>query len=242
MNEPTNDPPPNTSADPPRNVGTSAAASGTAYSFGLRGMLLGVLVVALLLGNLFSLWRLRRAEAELGVLRQEVGYLGETPDERVAAVRLVSDEPLTWRARVKIPAQAKYRVAYSAIWPADAAKPQWFSALPVSPGESVVTTQIRLDPQDGRWKIITLVHDDSGTRRMATVLSESLADVFRESHDVIRAGIGQVPVDVAPDRPLRLLDEQWLVGEGSQLLYGDVPVRGDQPGVFVELQPDNTPL
>lgn len=106
----------------------------------------------------------------------------------------------------------------------------------------MVITQIRLDPRDDRWKIITLVHDDSGTRRMATTLSKSLAHVFRESHDVIAAGIGRLPVSVAPDRSLRLLDEQWLVGEGGQLLYGDAPAREDQPGIYVELQPDNTPL
>ncbi len=220
----------------------ATASAPRGFRFTLRGLLLAVSLIGLLLANGLSLFRLRQATSELAVLRAEVGYLGDVPPQQVAAVRLVADEPLTWRARVRTPEEAKYRVAYSAIWPADAAGPQWFAALPVPAGESVVTAQIRQDPRDDRWKIITLVQDTTGTRRMATALSEPLAQVFRESHDVIRAGIGRQPVHVASDRSLRLLDERWLVGEGSLLLYGDAPARQDQPGIFVELQPDTTPL
>lgn len=198
-----------------------------------------ILVVALIATNR----RLRRSERELSLLRAEFGYLKPTEEGQIAAARAPSDQPLTYRLRVRVPSDAtQYRVAYSSLWPRKSTRPQWYGAVPVQPGESIITVRILEDPRDRRWKISTLVGTASGTKRMATTLPEEHIAIFRGSHEVISTGIGRETAAVDATASIRLLDERWLVGEGSLLLYGDRPPDRDQIGVYAELQPDVGPL
>lgn len=212
------------------------------FRFSLRGLLTLLILVALVAANGINLQRRRTAERELAVLRQQVGYLGDYPDDRLVATRLPSDRPLVWRLRVRVPEAARYRIAFSAIWPAESAGPLWFAAVGVPPGESNVIVRIAPDPRDDRWKLSTLVQNDDRTRRAAATLKPELAEVFRGSHEILRAGVGITPAVAKPQESIRLIEDRWLVGAGSHQLYGSAAPDEDQPGLYVELQPDTTPL
>ena len=209
----------------------------------LRGYLGLVTIAMLLVGLVATTLRLRKSERELTAMRKEFGYLSETLPGQIAAARAPSEQPLTYRLRVRMPGGMNgYRVAYSSLWPRNASKPEWFGAVKVPAGESVVTVQILEDPRDHRWKISTSVAAAGGTRRMATVLPPEHIGVFRGSHEVISQGITRETCAVASDETIRLLEERWLVGETALLLYGDRAPDEDQIGVYAELQPDVGPL
>lgn len=72
---------------------------------------------------------------------------------------------------------------------------------------------------------------------MGTTLPEAHTAIFRASHDVISTGVAGSMVTLPSGRPLRILDDRWLVGDESLLLSGDKPVNTDQIGVYAELQP-----
>lgn len=200
-------------------------------------------IIMLVVGMLTTALRLRQSESELSRIRKEFGYLSTTLPGQIAAARAPSEQPLTYRLRVRIPAgQDEYRVAYSSHWPQHSSGPQWFGAVPVPPGESIITVQILEDPRDHRWKIAASVVAAMGTRRMATALPPDHVDIFRGSHEVISTGIGRETFVVASNQTIRLLDERWLVGERALLLYGDRAPDEDQVGVYAELQPDVGPL
>lgn len=199
-------------------------------------------IVALAIGLYLTSRELGRVEAELNQLRKEVGYLDASPPDRIAAVRVPSDEPLTYRVRVRVPDGVGYRIAYSTVLPRNARRPDWYAAVRVPPGESLVTVRVASDPRDDRWKITTLIGSERGTQRMATALPTEHVEVFRGSHDVVSTGVSRETVTVAASQSIRLLDERWLAGEGSLLLYGDRPVERDQTGIYAELQPDSGPL
>ncbi len=214
------------------------------FRFSLRETLGFVTIAVLGTGLVAATIRLRAAQTELDQLRGEVGYIGATEPDQVAASRAPSDQPLTYRIRVRIPKTTdQFRLVYSTHWPAGSAYPQWYSAIPLVAGESVVTVRVAEDPRDDRWKISTVVTNVRGTRRMATTLPNEHVAVFRGSHEVISTGIarGQT-VAVNASQSIRVLDERWLVGEGSLLLYGDRAPDSDQIGIFAELQPDIGPL
>ncbi|QDV41994.1 hypothetical protein Enr13x_18370 [Stieleria neptunia] len=219
--------------------GASATSSRRLpVQFSLTGLLTMLLVVALASAYGVTAVRLRTAEAELRRLREETGYLPPTAADEIAAARLISDQPMTYRLRVRVPASPPYRIAYSSLWPESAAAPRWFGAVAVPPGESVVTVRILKDPRDDRWKITTLRRGADGTRRMATVLPENHVEIFRRSHDWLTAGVTRQSSTRPVGQSLRLLDERVLVGEGAMMLYGDGPPSGEMVGVFAELQPD----
>ena len=204
---------------------------------------IGLITIAMLtVGLVITTFRLRRSETIVAQLRAETGYLAETEPGQIAAARAPSDQPLTYRLRVRVPSSPPFRVAYSSLWPRKSTQPEWFGAVPIPPGESLITVRINEDPRDRRWKISTQVGHRDGTKRMATVLPEQHVGVFRGSHEVVSTGIGRETFAQSPNKAIRLLDERWLVGEGSLLLYGDRAPERDQIGVYVELQPDLGPL
>lgn len=204
---------------------------------------IGLITIAMLaIGLVATTLRLRSSEAIVAQLRSETGYLAASQPGQIAAARTPSDQPLTYRVRVRVPSSPPFRVAYSSLWPGGSTSPQWFGAVPVPPGESLITVRINEDPRDRRWKITTQVAAAQGTKRMATVLPPDHVEIFRGSHEVISTGIGRKTYAQSSTRPIRLLDERWLVGEGSLLLYGDRAPERDQIGVYVELQPDIGPL
>ena len=213
------------------------------FKFSLREYLGLMLILILLVGSVFLVQRVRVLETELNMLRVETGYLQQTAAGCIAAARAPSDQPLTYRARVRVPEGAvRHRLAYSTIWPKKSSGPRWYGAVPVPVGESVVTVRILEDPRDGKWKIAALVSSMRGNQRMATVLPPEHVDVFRGSHDVLSTGVGRETQSAERKQSIRLLDERWLVGEGGLLLYGDRAPENDQIGVYAELQPDLGPL
>ena len=213
------------------------------WSISLREYLGLMTLLILSIGLAFLVHRLRGLEAEVTKLRAETGYLQQTAPGQIAAARAPVDQPLTYRVRVRVPTGSdKFRVAYSSIWPRQAAGPQWFGAVPLPVGESVVTIRILEDPRDKKWKIASLVASTEGNQRMATVLPPAHVEVFRGSHDVLSTGVGRETQSVERTESIRLLDERWLVGEGGLLLYGDRPPESDQIGIYAELQPDVGPL
>ncbi len=210
--------------------------------YSLREYIGAVTIAMLVIGLILTSLRLRHSEAELSRLRAQLGYLSETEPGQIAAARAPSDQPLTYKVRLRVPSAAKYRVTYSSMLPKDSTSPNWYGAVPVPEGESTLTVQIREDPRDGRWKILAAIASAAGTRRMATVLPDDQTRVFRGSHDVVATGIGRETLVAATHETIRLLDERWLVGEGSLLLYGDRAPERDQIGIYAELQPDIGPL
>ena len=208
----------------------------------IRGLLTLVLVVALAAGYFISQRRLHQAESELSRLRAETGYLSASDAEQIAAARAPSDQPLTYRFRVRVPETPKFRVAYSSVWEQDSAAPTWFAAVDLPPGESLVIVRVQEDPRDDRWKLTTLVQSDRGSKRVATALPEEHVKIFRGSHDAISMGVSRQTTKVAKDHSIRLLDERWVVGEGGLLLYGNQSPQRDQIGIYAELQPDIGPL
>ncbi|TWU27028.1 hypothetical protein Pla52o_08850 [Novipirellula galeiformis] len=199
---------------------------------------IGMLGVALVV----LLGRVRRAETELVRLRQEHGYLEPSTAEEIAASRAPSDQPLTYRARVRVPDQPRYRVCYSTWWPKNTSAPEWFAAVDLPPGESVVTVKIGSDPRDSQWKITATVQSERGTKRLATVLPAEHVTIFRGTHDALRLGIGNETVRAGTSSSIRLIDDRWLAGNAGVLLYGDKPPSENQVGVFAELQPDQGPI
>ncbi|MCO8125060.1 hypothetical protein NHH03_25210 [Stieleria sp. TO1_6] len=232
----TETPPPPTQPDPNRET------VRLRLGFSLRELLMLIMVVALASAFVTTLWRLQRAQAELAVLRQETGYLEPSDEGEIAAVRLPSDLPMTYRVRVRVPDWPPYRVAYSTDWRQSKTSPSWFAAVPLSPGESIVQVQVLRDPQDERWKITTLRRSPEGTRRMATVLPADQVPIFSSPREWLRSGVSNQTTTVAAGKTLRLLDERVLVGEGAMMLYGDRPPSDDMVGIFADLQPDVGPL
>ncbi|QDT12411.1 hypothetical protein [Planctomycetes bacterium K23_9] len=210
----------------------------TRLQISLRELLLIMVVVAM--GAAWALTRsqLQKSDSELAKLRAEVGFLEPSTADQVAAVRLPSNQPLTYRLRIRTPDHPRYRVAYSSVWEKDSSGPTWFAAAPLPQGESVVIVRVMKDPRDERWKITTLVQSDAGTKRIGTVLPDEHAAIFRQTAEVISAGVGRQTLAIDKAKPLRLLDEKWLVGEGGLMLYGDRPPERDQVGIYAELQPD----
>lgn len=211
--------------------------------FSLSQLLITTLLVAFGMGWAVTARRLSVANRELERLRQETGYLAPTDDDQIAAVRLTSDQPMTFRLRVRVPEGQRYRIAYSTLWPASKGDPLWYGAVQMPPGESVVIVRVLKDPRDERWKIATLRRGVDGTRRIATVLPRDQIDIFTGSHDWLKSGIPrESTTHGAVGDTIRLLDERVLVGEGAMMLYGDRPPPSDLVGVFAELQPDQGSL
>ena len=205
----------------------------------LRELIGLTMIVALMLAVGIQSRRVARMQTELRGYRAEVGYLEPTDDQTIAASRAPLDGPLVWKFRVRVPpGKPRYRFAYSSIWPEGKASPQWFGAIPVQAGESRVTVRVLEDPRDKRWKISSIVADESGTRRMGTTLPPDQVAVFRGSHQRLRSGIDRSTVTAPVGNSIRMLDERWLVGEGALMLFGDSAPREDQTGVWGELQPD----
>ncbi len=181
--------------------------------------------------------RMRTAEYELQQLRAEIGYLEASDTDQIAAVRVASEEPLVWQARVRIPKNKRYRVAYSAIWNAATNKPDWFAAQPVPEGESLVTVRVMKDPRDDQWRISTSIRHADGTGRIGTVLPDEISKVFRNSHSTLIGGVGKQTVLRPAIESIRLFEDRYISGTGL-LLYGDRPPPTDVIGIFAELQPD----
>lgn len=213
------------------------------FRLSLREYLGLVTIAMLMVGLAITATRLQKSAAVVAALRTENGYLTETQPGQIAAARAPSDQPLTYRVRVRVPSSsARFRVAYSSILPKQSSSPRWYGAVPVDPGESLVTVRILEDPRDKRWKMATVVGSPQRTKRMSTVLPPEHVEVFRGSHEVVSAGVNRETHAVSTTDSIRLLDERWLVGEGALLLYGDRAPENDQVGVYLELQPDTGPL
>ncbi len=211
-------------------------------SFSLREYIGAVTIAMLTLGLVTSAIRLRRVNAELARLHAELGYLAQSQPGQIAAARAPSDQPLTYKVRIRVPSSPKFRVSYSSNLPQDSTQPAWYGAVPVPEGESTLTLRIHEDPRDDQWKIVAIVSSAAGTRRMATVLPKEHEQIFRGSHEVVSTGIRRETVVAATTASIRLLDERWLVGDGGLLLYGDRAPEHDQVGIYAELQPDSGPL
>ena len=210
--------------------------------FSLKWMLLVVTLCASLIGNAVSSIRLRQAINERDRLRREVGYLEMGAPDQVSAARVPTDEPLTWRYKVRIPEGETYRIVCSTIWPAEAGQPRWTGGQSLKAGEHALTLRILSDPRDDRWKLVSVVRSGDNILRFSVELDERQTKLFRTSNDTLNLGINSQTVHIGSDQRLRMLDQRWLSGEGGMLLYGDRPPRESVDGVFLELQPDNGPL
>jgi len=207
------------------------------FQLSLRTLLASTCVLCLALAFGINFRRMRAAEYELQQLRAEIGYLEPSTADQIAAVRVASDEPLVWQARVRIPKNKRYRVAYSAIWSAATNQPDWFAAQPVPEGESIVTVRVMKDPRDDKWRMSTIIRHANGTGRIGTVLPDEISDVFRGSHSTMIGGVGKRTVLRPANESIRLFEDRYILGTGLSL-YGDRPPATDIIGVFAELQPD----
>jgi len=207
------------------------------FQLSLRTLLTSTFIFCLALAFGINFRRMRAAEYELQQLRAEIGYLEPSTADQIAAVRVASDEPLVWQARVRIPKNKRYRVAYSAIWSAAMNQPDWFAAQPVPEGESIVTVRVMKDPRDDKWRMSTIVRHANGTGRIGTVLPDEISDLFRGSHSTMVGGVGKQTVLRPANESIRLFEDRYILGTGLSL-YGDRPPATDVFGIFAELQPD----
>ena len=212
--------------------------------FSLRESL-GLMTIAILaIGLWLTSSKLRDREEELRVMRQEFGYLAPSRADQIASSRSPSDQPLTYKMRVRLPrdlpAGISYQLVYSSIWESGRAAPTWFGAVPMPQGESLVTLQILNDPRDSKWKIAAVVSSTEGTSRIATGLPPPHEAIFRGSHDVISTGLGRETLLMAIGESIRLLDERWVVGSQGVMLDGGPP-RENLVGVFAQLEPVGAP-
>ncbi|MDC0279108.1 hypothetical protein OAL43_02770 [bacterium] len=219
-----------------------ARASRWRFRISLRECIGLVSIAALGIALVSLSYRLADRESELAKMRQEYGYLAESKVGQIAAARSPSEQPLTYRLRIRVPAKedgfvSGYRIAYSSLWEAGKTEPTWYAALPVPAGESLVTIKIHEDPRDDRWKISAVVSSSAGTKRMATVLPATHEEVFRASHDVISTGIGRQTAIAESGGSLRLLDDRWLLDGAPLVIDGVQAPRENQIGVYVELLP-----
>jgi hypothetical protein len=238
-NDPMDSPSEPIDADAPASL---SVPSSFPLRLSLREFLGLATIIALVVGLTMTTRQLARVEHELTRLRLEVGHLMPSEPGQIAASRAPSDQPLTYRVRVRVPESPGYRLAYSSVLPRDSQTPDWYGAIKVPPGESLVTVRVAEDPRDGRWKITTLVGSPRGNQRMATTLPAEHVRAFRGTHDVVSTGVGRETLAVGAEGSIRVLDERWLVGDGSLLLYGDRPTQRDQLGIYAELQPDRGTL
>ncbi|MEO1527778.1 MAG: hypothetical protein AAFX06_20300 [Planctomycetota bacterium] len=208
-----------------------------AASFTLGSLMLWVTTIALACGLVVTVQRLRSAETELAKLREEVGYLGPTRADQVAAVRAQVLEPLTYQFRVRVPERQKYRLVYSSIWPVDSDAPDWFGALSVPSGESTVIVRVLRDPRDDQWKIAAICRSELGTRRIGTVLPEPHVALFRSPQEWSTAGVSRVAHVTDAGDFIRLVENRMIRGEEA-LLFGARPRDQDAVGVFAQLEPD----
>ena len=199
-------------------------------------------IAMLAIGLVLTAMRLRDARVSLDKLRRQFGYLAPSGSDQIAAAKVPADDALTYQTRVRIPETPRYRVCYSTLWPKNAANPEWFAAVDLPPGESIITVKVRVDPRDSKWKVTTIVQNERGTKRVATTLPEVQVPIFRSPNDAVSAGIGKETVIAEKNESIRLVDERWLVGEAGVMLYGDRPPDQDQIGVFAELQLDSGPI
>jgi len=208
--------------------------------FTLREMIGLVTIIALVAALWNSSRRLRDQERELTVMRKEFGYLAPSEPYELAASRSPSDQPLSYRMRVRLPPQKgtdfPYQIVYSSLWEAGESEPTWFGGVRGPGGESLITVQILDDPRDGKWKLATVVSSSSGTSRMSTVLPPPHEGIFRGSYDVISAGIGRDTLISEFGSSVRLLDERWLIEDAGVVLDGFAP-KESQVGVYAELRP-----
>ncbi|MEL6104835.1 MAG: hypothetical protein AAFU85_02305 [Planctomycetota bacterium] len=219
---------------------SNGAASG-ARSFTLGSLLLWVTIIAMACALTVTVRRLRSAESELEFLREEVGYLGETNNNQIAAVRALVYEPLTYQFRVRVPEGPDYRLAYSSLWPSDASEPEWFGGLKVPAGESTVIVRVLKDPRDDRWKIAAICRSELGTRRIGTTLPDDHTQLFRSPQDWSNSGVSRIAQVADVGDSIRLLENRIIRGEEA-LMFGARPKGQDAVGVFAQLEPDSGPL
>lgn len=210
-------------------------------SFTLGSLLLWVTTIAMGCALVVTVQRLRSAESELALLREEVGYLGPTKGNEIAAVRALVYEPLTFQFRVRVPERPGYRLAYSSLWPAEASGPEWFGGLKVPPGESTVIVRVLKDPRDDRWKIAAICRSELGTRRIGTTLPEDHTSLFRSPQDWSNSGVSRVAQVAEIGESIRLLENRIIQGEEA-MMFGARPKGQDAVGVFAQLEPDSGPL
>lgn len=204
--------------------------------FSLRSGLLLMAFATLVLSHLWTSAQLRETRTQLLQLRSEAGYLNLEDDDDVIAVRVPTDQVLTWRYRVHIPDDAQGRLSYSTYWPANEAEPAWYGVQTLESGESVVTVRIAEDPRDKTWKIGTIIRCGENTLRMASSLPEEHAQLFRQSHTTFSGGVGYEQWSGPPDQPVMLVDDRWPDAAGGSLLYGGTAPESALRGVFVKLE------
>ena len=118
------------------NDSADANDSAARWRLSLGRFLGAVTIVSLAVGLYLTSRELAQVSGELKRLRQEVGHLDATGPEQVAAARVPSDQPLTYRVRVRVPESPGYRIAYSSLLPQNSRIPNWYGAVRVPPGES----------------------------------------------------------------------------------------------------------
>lgn len=206
------------------------------FRFSLRTGLLILAFAALLLSHLWTSFQLRKTRSQLLQLRSEAGYLNLENEGQTVAIRVPTDEVLTWRYRVHIPDAAQGRLSYSTYWPANEADPEWYGAQALQPGESVVTIRVAEDPRDKKWKIGTTVRSGENTLRMETSLPEEHVELFRQSHTTFSCGVGYEQWSGPPTGSVMLVDDRLPDAAGGSLLYGGAAPESPLRGVFVKLE------
>jgi hypothetical protein len=174
--------PPNESAD----KSDAAQSHRWRFQFSLRSLLLFILIVALILTSVLMYRRMSEAEQELVKLRKIAGYYKVEDKNLLYAIAIETNELLSWRWRVYLPAGHKYTWHYYSGNIPD------YNDMPKSSGnfgdaasrtygeEEIIYLALRKD-LDNHWVLI-LMQELNGVKTSAFFpVSEDIVDQIRKA-------------------------------------------------------------
>ena len=212
------------------------------FQFSLAKGLFIIAIIAAIAANIVTTQRLRTVTAERDRLRQELGALSIENPSQIAVIRVPGDEPLTWRYRVYVPEDKRYRFLFATHLKAKSAAPSWAGAIVVPEGESTLRLKIFRDPRDDFWKLLVQSQNAKAVQGATSELTVEQIELFQASPSSLDQGVEHATVAIPAGESLRVVDERWYTQERGLVLYGDKPEETDVEGIFGELQPDDGPL
>jgi hypothetical protein len=156
------------------------------FQFTLRSLMLFVLFVAFFLTNILMYQRMSRAEQELVKLRKIAGNYKIEDENLLYAIAIETNEPLSWRWRVYLPAGHKFTWHYYAgDIPADNTIPKsggsfGSGASRSKPEEAVVYLNLRKN-LDNQWALNLLQESKNSKISTSHLVTDDIVEQIRKA-------------------------------------------------------------
>lgn len=211
-------------------------------TYSIATLLIAVMVAAAVLAYVLHVRRLRDAERELHVIRQEMGHLTVEDRTKFHAISVDADEPNTWQWRVFLPKGHRYswKIASKDIPRNGIPNPTTnsFSNEPYweTDNEALITATLR-KTEEGDWRLTVRSKMGTGENRLggaSLIISEKdlawMSEVPCTDGQVL-GDHGQVVGD--PQGPFIFLQRRPCERQPD----GDyMPSEGPMPGFMIWLQ------